>query len=118
MQVLLEVTSLLEKHQEALVTAAERQEQPKATFMGDGKSLKSLGILHLTEVLAQHAGEIAGLLDHGLDRQLWWLPWGEQVSFPSYFCDIFLIFFAFFSRSPVVERPVLMADVANRHEID
>lgn len=78
-QVLVEVTTALERHQEALVTAAERQEQPKATFMGDGKSLKSLGILHLTEVLAQHAGELASMLDGGLQRQLWWMPWGEQV---------------------------------------
>lgn len=76
---LVEVTAALEKHQEALVAAAERQEQPKATLMGDGKSLKSLGILHLTDVLAQHAGELAAMLDHGLERQLWWMPWGEQV---------------------------------------
>jgi hypothetical protein len=81
-QVLVEVTGCLEKHQEALVAAAEKQEQPKATFMGDGKSLKSLGILNLTELLAQHAGELVAVLDKGFERQLWWMPWGEQVCAP------------------------------------
>ena len=76
---LVEVTAALEMHQEALMAAAERQEQPKATLMVDVKSLKSLGILHLTDVLAQHAGQLAAMLDHGLERQLWWMPWGEQV---------------------------------------
>lgn len=78
-QVLLEVTAQLERHQEALVAAAEKQEQPRGAFTNDGKGVKALGVLPQTEALAAAAHDLAGMLNSGIPAQRWWLPWGEDV---------------------------------------
>lgn len=79
MQVLLEVTGQLERHQEVLVAAAEKQEQPRGTFTNDGKGVKALGVLPQTEALAAATQDLATLLKAGIPGQQWWMPWGEEV---------------------------------------
>ena len=61
-QVLLEVTAQLDRHQETLVAAAEKQEQPRGGFTNDSKGVKTLGVLPQTEALAAAANEITAML--------------------------------------------------------
>eukprot|EP00892_Ulva_mutabilis_P005436 jgi/Ulvmu1/3264/UM151_0012.1 len=77
-EVLLEVTAQLERHQDVLVAAAEKQEQPRGAFTNDGKGVKALGVLPQTEALAAAAADLSAILKSGIPAQRWWMPWGEE----------------------------------------
>jgi hypothetical protein len=89
-QVLMDVSGQLEKYQDLLVSAAQRQDHPKGAFTSDGKGVKALGVLPQTEVLASDALELAGMLKNGLDPLTWWWPWTEAVRVPLASYDHFL----------------------------
>lgn len=76
---LVEVTGQLERHQEALVAAAEKQEVPRGAFTSDGKGVKALGVLPQTEGLAANAADLAAMLGAGIAALRWWMPWGAEV---------------------------------------
>ena len=75
----MEVTGQLERHQEVLVAAAEKQEVPRGAFTSDGKGVKALGVLPQTEALAATAADLGAMLGAGITALRWWMPWGAEV---------------------------------------